>query len=199
MDVTGEIRDIASAATIARQAMQMGASQEEGELREAIELVIRQQPQVLVELGCDRGGTLYAWRRICPAVYGITWEQNADSDGQPCVPHGARIKFADTHSTESRQWLDYVLAGAKVDVLVVDGDHHLDGVIQDLEDYGPLVRPGGLIMMHDIIPEKYPEVHVWQLWPRLRDRYRTSEIGRSFGWGIIHVQPGDVFTGLRYA
>jgi hypothetical protein len=80
-----------------------------------------------------------------------------------------------------------------VDVLVVDGDHHLEGIMQDLRMYGPLVRPGGLILMHDRVPTCFPEVHVWKIWPKLREMYRTSEIGSLYGWGVIHVQEDDDF------
>lgn len=178
---------------MAHEAVQRGASQEYFELRDAMRVVQEVKPRVIVELGCDRGGTLYAWRQLCDRVYGITWEQNADSEGAECVTHGAEVRFADTHDPASLQWLKDQLNGDPVDVLIVDGDHHKDGIIADLKDYGPLVRPGGLIMLHDVVPEMYPEVHVWKVWPALRDKYRTSQIGTYFGWGIIYVQEGDSF------
>ena len=41
----------------------------------------------------------------------------------------------------------------ELDVLLVDGDHTREGYRADLEKYFPLVKPGGLILSHDISPE----------------------------------------------
>lgn len=187
---------ILDAESISRQAMRLGAAQDAHELHLAVELAASILPSVIVELGCDRGGTLYAWRQLCERVYGITWAQNADSHGEACQEHGAQVHYGDTHDSFSWAWLIGKLAGTPVDVLIVDGDHFLSGITQDIRDYGPLVRPGGLIMVHDIVPKDYPLVEVWKLWPLLRERYQTSEIGDVFGWGVIRVAEGDDFTGL---
>lgn len=198
MDVKAELGNIRTSRSIANQAMRYGASQDEDELALAISLAQSIKPEVIVELGCDRGGTLYAWRCVCARVLGITWDDNADSGGAVCATYGAAVHGGDTHDPESLKWLLSCLSSGQgwvpVDVLVVDGDHHLDGIAQDLRMYGPLVRPGGLIMLHDRVPTRFPEVEVWKIWPRLRDMYQTSEIGDVFGWGIIHVREGDNFA-----
>lgn len=41
---------------------------------------------------------------------------------------------------------------AQLDLLFVDGDHRYAGLKSDLENYSPLVKQGGLILVHDIIP-----------------------------------------------
>lgn len=40
-----------------------------------------------------------------------------------------------------------------LDLLLIDGDHTRDGYRADLERFYPLVKPGGLILSHDIAPE----------------------------------------------
>jgi predicted O-methyltransferase YrrM len=40
----------------------------------------------------------------------------------------------------------------RLDFLFIDGDHTYEGVKQDFEMYTPLVRKGGLVAMHDIVP-----------------------------------------------
>lgn len=40
-------------------------------------------------------------------------------------------------------------APARVDLLFIDGDHHYDAVKRDLEDWLPLVKSGGVVMLHD--------------------------------------------------
>lgn len=198
MSTTASIRNLGRAQVISYQAMMLGASQDAYELHMIVALMLDFAPRVMVEVGCDRGGTLFAWKTVCPRVYGITLEKNADSGGAACETHGADVLYGDSHADESRQWLLGKLDCDPVDVLVIDGDHFLEGVTADLADYGPLVRPGGLIMMHDVLHRRdFPCVQTWRLWDQVCGRYETEVIAGSrstLGWGIIHVRPGDDFV-----
>jgi predicted O-methyltransferase YrrM len=40
-----------------------------------------------------------------------------------------------------------------LDVLFIDGDHRYDAVSSDLMRFAPLVKQGGLILMHDVDPD----------------------------------------------
>ena len=65
-----------------------------------------------------------------------------------------RVELLETDSHD-RATLDRVgalLAGRPVDVLVIDGDHTYAGVKSDYEMYCPLVRDGGIVAFHDIVP-----------------------------------------------
>ena len=81
-----------------------------------------------------------------------------------------------------------------VDFAFIDGDHTYDGVKADFLYYAPLVRSGGLIAFHDILPRTdVPEIQVDRFWGELRDSYETSEIigpegsGRRIGIGLLRV------------
>ena len=185
-----------------RQAMAYGASQDPWELTAAMKLAAEVNPEIIVEIGCDRGGTLYAWRALCDRVYGITLEDNGPGTGGSGLglySHGAVICIGDSHDGASLRNLAGLLAGDPVDVLFLDGDHSAYGVRQDLAMYAPLVRAGGLILLHDIdsVPDVFCPVEVKQVWPELKARYATEEIRNpdsgGQGWGVIRVQPGDVF------
>ena len=191
-----------NAHTAAAAAMAHGASQCLDELTEVLTLLHRTRPQVVAEIGCDQGGTLYAWRQICAEVYGITLADNSyetGGTGAKLAAHGAVVHVGDSHDLSSRDWLAAKLEGRSLDVLVVDGDHRVAGVRQDLAMYGPLVRPGGLILVHDIASEGDDRAEVWRLWPELVARFDTSEIvsgeAQRFGWGVIRVRDGDLFGG----
>ncbi len=170
-----------------------GASQHADELAMALEHVVALKPQVIVEIGCDRGGTLYAWRQVCERVYGITSLDNsfaAGGSGWPLKAHGARVLGGDSHDATSLAWLTKQLDGASVDVLVIDGDHSADGVRQDVDDYGPLVRSGGLMLLHDIYITSDPRAEVYKVWPELIERYGDVReiLGKAdtpFGWGMV--------------
>lgn len=42
--------------------------------------------------------------------------------------------------------------GQQPDAILIDGDHSYEGVKRDLELYFPLLRPGGILIVHDYLP-----------------------------------------------
>jgi len=188
-----------------RQAMAYGASQDPWELTKALELVAALDPKLIMEIGCDRGGTLYAWTAVAPQaqVWGITLADNGagtGGSGLALETHGAKVLIGDSHDPATLAWFADQMAGPCVDVLFLDGDHSAAGVRQDLAMYGPLVRAGGLILLHDICsaPDVFCPVEVRQVWEEIHGRYATEEIRNpdsgGQGWGVIRVAAGDDFA-----
>jgi FkbM family methyltransferase len=189
------------ATEITRGAMLRGASQRPDELAGLLETLGREDLKITAEIGCDAGGTLFAWKQVCPEVYGITLADNSyqtgGTDNRPLHNHGAAVHLGDSHDAASWRWLEAKLHGRLLDLLVIDGDHRAAGVRADLEMYGPLVRPGGLIALHDIAATDDERAEVHRVWPDLVRRYDTSEILSKawdpYGWGVIRVRDGDTF------
>jgi cephalosporin hydroxylase len=89
----------------------------------------------------------------------------------------------------------------QLDLLFIDGDHSYEGVKADFENYGPLVRAGGFVAFHDIVPDfrsrfGTPTVNdtgeVPRFWSEIKQDYRTSEIIEDvqqdgYGIGIVHM------------
>lgn len=131
-------------------------------------------PRVMVEIGCDAGGTLWAWKQIgIPRVIGIEYPDEHSDDNpwgtdNPLVDHGAEILRADSHADQTRVDLQDMLGGEPIDVLFIDGDHTFEGVRQDYLMYAPMVANEGLIAMHDISPHPHhPGVGVQKLWQKI--------------------------------
>lgn len=167
-----------------------GASQRVTELAEALAAVCAVAPQIIVEIGCDRGGTLYAWRQVCDEVYGITLPLNdwasGGQEGYPLVTHGAAVLLGDSHDPTSLEWLASRLDGRSVDVLHIDGDHSYDGVKADYEMYSPMVRRGGLVLIHDVLNELDPRVDVPRFWAEIDRGYVIAQRGgRPLGFGVL--------------
>jgi predicted O-methyltransferase YrrM len=93
-----------------------------------------------------------------------------------------------------------LLNGHPLDLLFIDGDHSYEGVKADFANYSSLVRPGGLIVLHDIVPD-YSTRHgkptanytggVPIFWQELKTKHKTSEFIEDqkqdgYGIGIIH-------------
>jgi predicted O-methyltransferase YrrM len=86
-----------------------------------------------------------------------------------------------------------ILNGKKIDFLFIDGDHSYLGVKKDFELYAPLVKRGGIIAFHDIVPSFLcPEVKVHKFWNEIKINYRYKEIVKdpnqdAYGIGVLYV------------
>jgi predicted O-methyltransferase YrrM len=70
-----------------------------------------------------------------------------------------------------------------LDVLYVDGDHSYIGAHNDLFKFGPLVKSGGLILIHDIYHNQFPGV--MQAWKEFLNSGLVSQYShREASWGL---------------
>jgi len=170
------------------------AIQQEDELAELLRRVMGLWPKIIIEIGCDAGGTLYAWRQLCGEVYGITLPVSPPGEGMfaqgvhPLNPHGARVYFGDSHGRDAYLWLTRQLDGRKADFLFIDGDHDPYGVLADFDMYGHLVRPGGVIALDDVVN---PDLSVRLAWLTISATHPRTEVIRRgslpAGIGIVHA------------
>lgn len=83
------------------------------------------------------------------------------------------------------------LDGQKVDVLFIDGDHSYNGAKYDFNKYKKLVRPGGIIGLHDIVSSKYHrqnDCRVFKLWNNIKKQYPLHWSEKTVThWGGIGV------------
>jgi predicted O-methyltransferase YrrM len=85
----------------------------------------------------------------------------------------------------------------EVDLLLIDGDHSRAGVLNDLE-YARQVRPGGIILLHDIEPETRPSGCSDMSWPGddVKNVYRET-CDKWAEWGWTHEElPGKYGMGI---
>ena len=189
---------------LARESLAAGAIQKVPELTRLIALVRARRPDAVLELGSFLGGTLAAWCKLAAPDAVLVSVDLPEASETPATPDelqrlarpGQRLEVVrgDSHAEETRREIESALAGREVDFLMIDGDHSYDGVRRDFELYGPLVRDGGLVAFHDIVPgTRIPNVGVHRFWSEIRDRYEHEEFvspgrERGFGpWGGIGV------------
>jgi predicted O-methyltransferase YrrM len=177
--------------TVARTAVrEHGALQKEGELAGLLAILADAQPQIIVEIGCDAGGTLFAWRQLNPyRLIGIELPKAGFHSGKPLNRFGAEVIIGDSHEQATFDALTGLLDGELVDFLFIDGDHTYEGVKRDFEMYSPLVRPDGLIVFHDICPHPgQPDVGVDMLWRQLgKGAVKDEIIVDPPTWGGVGV------------
>lgn len=179
--------------SLAEEAVRRGAIQQARELAQLLELV--KPGDVVVEIGCDAGGVLWALQELGARVIGVDLPGGAFSSGADLDCHGADIVVGDSHAPATRAALVDKLAGEPVDLLFIDGDHTYKGVRADYESYSPLVRPGGLVAFHDICHHHlFPDVRVDRLWWEIKAKHpgRTTEFiyyvrpwGHGMGIGVM--------------
>jgi predicted O-methyltransferase YrrM len=97
-----------------------------------------------------------------------------------CFPRGRQIVTllrSDSRDARTVAAVRAHFTSQEVDFLFIDGDHSYNGVRADFENFAPLVRPGGLVALHDIAPG--PESCVGEVprfWQEVRTSYRHQEI-----------------------
>ena len=172
-------------------------------------LVQERKPQVAVEIGTANGGTLVAWCALAQpraVVVSIDLPGGIHGGGyaywrsfiyrrfaQP--GQALHLLRADSHLAGTLEQLRSILPSQGIDFLFIDGDHTYEGVKKDFEMYSPLVRPGGLVALHDIClhPPKM-DCHVDKFWHELQQKYKTAEIIENpnqggFGIGVVFINP----------
>lgn len=150
---------------IATEAIRLGAFQHHDEFAAFIDYVVSIQPHNVCEIGTLHGGTAYAWHSICTgtvfsidlpqgrfggADHGYTWEKAHDRNEmlKTRMPRFLGLLGDSKKMVES---LKFELGSHKLDMLFIDGDHTLMGVMSDFVLYAPLVRKGGIIAFHDVL------------------------------------------------
>jgi hypothetical protein len=156
----------------------------------------------VVEIGSLGGETLWHWIEGTGrqgTVISVDWRV-PPSDGRfEAHKHGQEILWpqwaaeagvnltvlnADSRRPETIAKVRSTMA--QIDFLFIDGGHEYATVRADFFNYGPLVREGGLIALHDV--QRIADVA--RFWNELKDASEWDECCHPGGWGIGLVYPG---------
>lgn len=193
-------------------AQEFGILQIEAEIVPFLEYVRDSRPRCVGEIGLKHGGNTFLFTRLFPeATHFIGLDLILQNVGKArfLARPGQRLDVVEGNSysppviDRTRQ----LLSGTQFDFLFIDGDHEYEGVRADFLAYYDMVRPGGLIAFHDIVPDEFARTGqrtsgsqcygggVYRLWQELRDRFPHREFVQSwdqngFGIGVI-VKPAQ--------
>lgn len=180
------------------------ATQVPGELALFLGDMYLSKPVNFMEIGTDRGGTFRALGRICqPGGFKISldlprygfWRgfdyRKLHHEMIDWFP-GVHLIHRNSHALETYTEVARLLGDTKLDLLFVDGDHSYEGVKRDFEMYAPLVRSGGSVAFHDIVPSEHHRgqgCHVGQFWSELTGDKRNYCLCEEWGGIGVWVNP----------
>ena len=170
----------------------------------AFDLVALLRPRLLVELGVDRGESYFAFcqsateHKTATRCFAVdTWkgDEQAGQYDETTFTQVAEHNRAhyENFSTLLRCTFDEAVekfSDASIDVLHLDGLHSEDAVRHDLQNWLPKLRPGGLLLMHDVAVRNRG-FGVWKVWDELQERGRSYEFNDGPGLGIWQKSPNE--------
>ena len=153
-------------------------AQEWAEFQHVYAMIRKRHPRFVLELGCYRAGWIYA---IAPACAKCAKLVSIDNDPQW---RRDRREVRDALAQEHKHFRwhlgdsrDHTIVSAVragmllLDVLHIDGDHDPNACREDWDNFAPMVRPGGLIIIHDIAGEPGAK----RLWEEMSPRYPRKQ------------------------
>lgn len=189
------------------------------EIKSLLAVLENEPPRRILEIGTQHGGTMFLFAHVSAPnaqIISIDLPNGEFGGGYPawraalyrrfgCPGQTVELIRGDSHAETTFERVKRALAGERLDFMFIDGDHTYDGVRLDLERYETLVRPGGVIAIHDIAPPRTTDGEslrtaeearllggsVPRFWREVRERCATTEFQDSelgyYGIGIVHV------------
>lgn len=132
-------------------------TQDPKELAEFVALLVDLEPRSLVELGSATSAHAFTLSHLVPSLQsyvGVDFHPRNGVQLRALSRKGTKVSLisADSHSIGTVESVAKAL-GEPADVLYVDGDHSYNGAFLDFFMYRGLVKAGGLIAFHDIVPD----------------------------------------------
>lgn len=188
-------------------AREFGILQIENEIVPFLDYVRDSRPRTVGEIGLKHGGNTFLFTRLfrdADRVIGIDLVLQNIGKARYLTRPGQRLDVIEgsSYAPATVNRVRRLLGSQHFDFLFIDGDHEYAGVKADFEGYYDLVRPGGLIAFHDIVPDEFARTGhrdpnslcygggVHQLWRELRDKFPHREFVDSwdqngFGIGVL--------------
>ncbi|MEY3702770.1 MAG: hypothetical protein RLZZ561_390 [Pseudomonadota bacterium] len=172
------------------------------EISELMKRVRAKKPQVIVEIGTAKGGTLFLFCQHAAenaTIISLDLPYGRNGGGYPRWKEGLYRKFAkarqklhlvraDSHLDQTRRRIERLLNGRRIDILMIDADHSYEGVRRDYTLYTTLLAADGFVALHDVIPNRFdPEIEVHRFWEELKAAHDTEELVADYGQGNLGI------------
>ncbi len=168
------------------------------------DLVAALRPKLLVELGTQHGLSFFTFCQAMKenAVDGLcyavdTFEGDAHTKGYD----NEVFRAVESYSRLNYHGFTYLLpmyfsealrhfTQDSIDLLHIDGLHTYDAVREDFTTWYPKVKPGGIVLFHDI-RARLLDFGAWKYWDELETTHETFAFDHGFGLGVLRKPGGD--------
>lgn len=164
------------------------AAQKPEELARLLTLLEKYELNSILEIGSDRGGTLFAWEAIAPNATIVSIDKNYSKALRLWRGSEKNIR-GDSHNPNV---LKLAMRYAPYDFIFIDGDHSYTGVYMDYHLYSPLSR--NIVALHDICVHtraNWASSQVDRLWQKIAPNFALNPnleiINEPTDWGGIGV------------
>lgn len=167
--------------------------QQDTEILPLLKFLKKEEINSFIEIGSHKGGSFYLLSQLCSGIkisidlcsgcFGGIGPIEAEKRNTKLKGLFDNCHFIEGDTKSRNTWLrlDAILGDNKVDLLFIDGDHTLEGVKNDWDNYRGFVKPGGLVVFHDIIDTEFhrgftPPTVVCELWSELKKTEQCTEL-----------------------
>lgn len=163
------------------------------ELWAVLETVDDLAPQVVVDVGSP-AAVWWAWWSLGVRLVGVTDAPVPPGDAftGSVLPAQVVELVGDRRDPAVRLRVVDQLAGVPADVLVLDARAGEEEIRADFTSYAPLVRDGGLVLVHGIADPARPGAA--KFWAGLHDPGHTRELvgaRNPAGYGVVEIHGRD--------
>ena len=173
-----------------------------GHLAFASDLILATRPQLIVELGTHWGEAYFTFCQtveehglscLCYAVDHWLGDEHAGRYGEEVFDEVQRYneRYYGQFSNLIRASFDDAVSqfsDGSIGLLHIDGLHTYEAVSRDFRTWLPKVKPGGIVLLHDICVRKM-DFGVWRLWEEIKAEFpSTFEFHHSWGLGVVRKE-----------
>lgn len=168
------------------------------------DLVASLRPKLLAELGTHKGLSYFTFCQsmkeneidgLCYAIDSFEGDEHTDKYDESV------FNAVNTHNREHYHGFSYLMrmyfndalrhfSEETIDLLHVDGFHTYEAVSEDFKNWYPKVRPGGIILFHDV-QARLQDFGAWKFWDEVRLEHETFTFNHGFGLGVLRKPGGD--------
>ncbi len=171
------------------------------------EIVLETMPKNILEIGVQNGQSTKSMLLALNDYLKLSkWDESVSKDLEPgriiSVDLKDRATILDAEYSDLKKYWTFILGDSHdpeiinqvkessdklYDMAFIDGDHSYEGVKQDWDNYTPMVKPGGLVILHDITNRKEGVKELWQEieWEKFGFDWGRARGGIKPGFGII--------------
>jgi hypothetical protein len=168
------------------------------------DLVAALRPRLLVELGTQRGLSYFTFCQAMKenGIDGLAYAVDTfEGDAHTGVDEKSLFEEVNRYNRQNYNGFSYLMrmlfqdAAAHfeadtIDLLHIDGLHTEEAVTEDFTTWYPKVRPGGIILFHDV-RARLLDFGTWRFWDAVEKTHETFVFNHGFGLGVLRKLGGD--------